>query len=382
MKPEFGKSFPKVHVFTTAGDVLFLKQFPGFSNMYGGFEFSFGTEVPTDCSVLIVHTRASYSIPTWLPRERTVFFAGEPDVIHPYSTSFLNQFGLVFSTTDKELETNLIRHPSCYIWYAGFDMTAPRTQANLLGYDWFCKLSCPPKLDKISIVTSTKTFTQYHQKRLKFIRALVDLIPDHIELFGHGHKSVGDKKDVLLPYSYHLALENGEGRDVWTEKLSDPYLCWSFPFYAGCTNVSDYFPSESFYTVDLEYPEISAAEMVRLMENGHWHSAYPAIEEARNRVMQEYNIANVLVKIAKIALEKDVPARSQKMRMIWSERSYWPEPGSKGSVAEYILRNALLFVDRKIELRTDRLRRALESKRSARRVAKRLAMEAKSRSGE
>jgi hypothetical protein len=382
MQKEQTATLPKVHVFTTVEDVFFRKQFPGFSSQLGGFEFTFGTDVPDDTDVLIVHTRASYSIPTWLPKERTVFFAGEPDVIHPYSTAFLNQFGQVVSTTTKDLATDLMRYPFCAIWFVGFDMTKPRDEDHLLGYDWFKEQACPPKLDKISIVTSNKTFTPYHQKRLEFIREIVELIPDHVELFGHGHRSVDDKKDALLPYRYHLAIENGEGRDVWTEKLSDPYLCWSFPFYSGCSNVADYFPSESFHEVDLDNPKAAAAEMVRMMENGHWQSVYPAIEDARHKVLEEYNFANLLVRIAQMVLEKDAPPRPKKVRMIWSERSYWPEPGSKGSIPEWMLRNTLLLVDKKVELRTAKLQKAIEAKRGARRVAKRLAMEAKSRSGE
>lgn len=362
---------PNVHIFTTVEAALFLKQFPCFSPWFGGMHFTFGTEVPDDTDVLIVHTRASYSIPTTLPRERTVFFAGEPDVIHPYGAAFLNQFGLVMSATTRPLGTEQLRSAFCAVWFAGFDMSKPRTDEHLLGYDWFRAQNVPPKLDKISIVTSNKVATPYHRKRLEFIGELVKLIPDRIEMFGHGHRSVPDKKDALLPYRYHLAIENGEGRDVWTEKLSDPYLCWAFPFYAGCSNLGDYFPQDAYHYMDLDNPHAAAADMVRMMENGHWDRVRPALDTARERVLEDYNIATMFARLARMALEKPVPARLDRPRMIWSERSFWPEKGRRGGVAEFVLRNILLAVDRKAELRLSSLHKRLEERRSARRTARR-----------
>ncbi len=366
---------PKVHVFTTVPTSLFLKQFPGFSPFFGGLHFTFGTDVPEDTDVLIVHTRASYSIPTHLPRERTIFFAGEPDVIHPYGAKFLNQFGLVMSATTKPLKTSQIRNAFCAVWYAGFNLSNPQTEEYLLGYDWFRAQSRPEKANKISIVTSTKTFTAYHQKRLEFINALVRIIPDRIELFGQGHRTVPDKKDALLPYRYHLAIENGAGRDVWTEKLSDPYLCWAFPFYAGCSNVEDYFPADAFHEINLDDPKGAAADMVKMMDSDHWERSLPALDIARERVLEDYNIATMFTRLAHASMAKKAPDRLAKPRMIWSERSFWPEKDGRGSALEWMVRNTLLLIDRKVELRTVNLQKKIEHRRGVRRAAKRDAKE-------
>lgn len=371
MQSETEAVLHKVHVFTTVEPNLFLKQFPGFSPFFHGLLFSFGTDVPDDTDVLIVHTRASYSIPTLLPRERTVFIAGEPDVIHPYGATFLNQFGLVMSATTRPLDTEQVRSAFCAVWFVGFDLSQPRDRHHLLGYDWFRDLAMPPKSDKLSIVTSTKAHTTYHQKRLKFISELVELIPDRVELFGHGHRSVPDKKDALLPYRYHLAIENGEGRDVWTEKLSDPYLCWAFPFYAGCSNVDDYFPHEAYHYINLDDPKTAASDMVRMMENNHWEKVRSSLDTARERVLTDYNIATLFARLARMALSKQVPARLERPRMVWSERSFRPEKGRKGSRAEWLLRNALLLIDSKAELRTAKLQKWLEERRAEKRAERR-----------
>lgn len=350
-----------------------MKQFAGFEPELYGVRFSFGLEVPAELDALIVYTRASYSIPTRLPRERTIFLAAEPDVIHPYSARFLNQFGLVLSATRKPLQTELVRSACSTLWYAGIDFSKRGEDdpfAGLRGLDWFRDLPVPEKREKISIVTSNKTFTPYHRKRLQFIEALQQLIPDRIEMYGRGFRSVGDKADALLPNAYHLAIENGYGPDLWTEKLSDPYLCWAFPFYAGCDNAGDYFPRESLHFVNLDDPAGAAREMVTMMENGHWARALPAIKTAREAVMTTHNAAELFVRLVRKALAMPVAEPSGKARLIRSERSLWPEAGAKGSVAEYLLRNALLTLDHGIELRAASLQRWFEARRSAKRRAR------------
>ena len=361
----------RAHVFTNVPPAFFCKQFPQFVPQLDGIAFSFGLDLPEDIDVLIVYTRASYSIPTRLPPERTVFVAAEPDVIHPYSIAFLNQFGIVLSATDKPLATDQWRTACCTLWFAGIDFARlddPDPEAGLKGLDWFRALEPPAKQDRISIVTSNKAFTPYHRKRLAFIEALVARIPDRIELFGRGFRTVDDKKDALLPYRYHLAVENGDGPDLWTEKLADPYLCWSFPFYAGCTNIGDYFPPDSFHMVDLDRPEEAARQMVTRIENGHWHRVLPALTEARERILTRYNAAELFVRLARAALAKPVGPAPARPRLIRSERSLWPEKGAKGTVAEWAVRNLALAIDPRAELRTAALQRLLEARRARRRA--------------
>jgi|GEM_PF-813065 len=373
------------HVFTNVDPDLFYKQFPGSQPELDGIRFTFGLDVPDNIDVLIVYTRASYSIPTALPQERTVFLAAEPDVIHPYSAGFLNQFGIVLTATDKPLKTEQWRTACCTIWFAGIDFSNVETYASEMGHkgvDWFKSLKMPEKQNKISIVTSNKSFTTYHRKRLAFIDALMEIIPERIELFGKGFRSVDDKKDALLPYRYHLAVENCDGPDLWTEKLADPYLCGAFPFYAGCTNIEDYFPSDSFHYVDLNKPEEAARQMVAMMDSDHWNSVQPALQTARQEVLTTYNASHLLVRLAKAALAKPVSPGQKRRRLIRSERSIWPEKGAKGSVGQWALRNLLLTFDPKAELRFAPVQRALEERRTRRRLRRRQLDEAAKSQGE
>ena len=151
--------------------------------------------------------------------------AGEPDVIHPYNPNFLNQFGLVLTTSPKPLETRKLYENYCAPWFAGIDFDSHNWPDNMKGLDWFRGLEVPKKQNRISVITSGKTHTEYHRKRLSFISMLSEKMGDLVDFYGRNGRRVGDKMDALLPYRYHIALENGSGDHTWTQKLSDPLLC-------------------------------------------------------------------------------------------------------------------------------------------------------------
>lgn len=367
----------RAHVFSNVDAALFLKQFPDFNPIYQGIEFSFGMDLPAHYDVLIVYTRASYSIPTRLPQSRTAFVAAEPDAIHPYSTGFLNQFGIVVTGTEKKLATEKWQTACCTLWFAGIDFSRPFATEHLIGTDWFRALPRPSKERKISVVTSSKNFTPFHRKRLEFIGKLQGLIPEHLVLYGRGHRSIDDKKDAMLPFAYHLAVENCDGPDLWTEKLSDPFLCWAFPFYAGCGNAHDYFPADAFEYVDLDNPEFAARRMVDLLQSDHFESSLASLTEARDRVLNEYNPANLLVRIVQSCMAKPTSKTDFRKRLIQSERSLWPEAGSRGSVLEWAVRKTVLTLMPDAELRASHIQAAMEQARIKRRKAKTLRDEAR-----
>lgn len=356
---------PKVHVFTDIPAATFLKQAPGNSPHVRQVSFTFGKTVPDDADVLICFNRASYTIKTLVPKDRTIFIAAEPDVIHPYSRRFLDQYGLVLTTTKKTLSTEKRHRATCWYWFAGYDFSGRGAHR---GYDWFKALDkLQTKEDKISIVTSNKVHTEYHRKRMLFVDTLIAKIPDHIAIYGRGFKTIDDKADALLPYKFNLAIENGEGPHTWTEKLTDPWLCWSFPFYAGCSNVADYFPWDGFEMINLDKPVAEVERMVNEMENGRWEAAQPAIANSREKVLEEENIMVLMANLAVEVAHRSTASRSPRPNYIWSERSLWPEAGCRGSILEWALRNAVVLISPEAELKTSRLRDWYEQKKSHRR---------------
>ena len=367
----------RAHIFTNMSEAWIFKQAPNFARKVNGIEFSLGLHVPDDTEILLVYTRASYSIQTNLPKNRTVFFAGEPDVIHPYNPKYLNQFGTVRTSSPVALDTEKQWGNPCWPPFAGLNLG---DYSKILPLEWFKKLSCPEnKNDKISLVTSTKTHTEYHRERLSFIEILKERIPEHIELYGTGHKSVDDKKDVLLPSKYHLALENGGGPFAWTEKLADPLLCWSLPFYYGANNIHEDLPADCIVPININEPDAAIDLMMKAIKQDLWCKRLAAISEARDLVMTKHNLINVFSELAHHAMHK-APKLDTKApkRLIRSERSFLPEHGERGGLGQMLLRRTLTAIDPKIELRLAPLQAKLEARRGTRRARKQAKREADS----
>jgi hypothetical protein len=340
-----------VHIFTDIDLRLWLKQTPSKRPELEGVRFTIGLDIDQNADMLVVYTRASWSIPTTLPKMRTIFLAGEPEDIHPYSAAFLNQFGTVIAPGEKQLTTQRIDHNYCSIWFENLDAA--------LGYDHFKALQSPPKDDKISIVTSTKASTEYHRKRLAFIEILKEKIPDHIALYGRGHKPIADKMDAMLPHKYHLALENGAGKYSWTEKLSDPLLCWALPFYAGCVNVQDELPADSIVPINLDEPDAAINAMMQARKDNLSDQRKDTLAKTRDLILHDFNIMGLIARLAK---DKAHLPNDQEPRLIRAERSLWPEKGSRGSVPLFLLRSALLALNPNIELRAAKMKQARKNR--------------------
>ena len=98
------------------------------------------------------------------------------------------------------------------------------------------------KTDLISTIVSNKTQLRWQRKRIKLIESLVRDI-NQIERYGRGFKTVIDKAEVLIPFKYHISIENCDNGP--SEKLWDPLLCNCIVFYGG--------------NIDLVYPIIRKA---------------------------------------------------------------------------------------------------------------------------
>ena len=358
----------RCHVFTNIAEVLFLKQVPNFAHECDGIQFSYGLEIPSNIDILLVYTRASYSIQTHLPKERTIFVAGEPDVIHPFSMKFMNQFGLVLTSSSKALKTDKIQDNICSMPFVGLNFN---DMDNPLNLSHFANMTAIEKDDRISVVTSSKAYTDFHKKRLLFLKQLKEKIPDKLVMYGRGFRSIDDKKDALLPHKYHLSLENGGGPFTWTEKLSDPLLCFALPFYHGCENYSDNLPADAAVPIELEDVDAVINIMMKAQKEKLWEQRRPAMNQARHLILTKFNLVKRFASLAKLAMAKDVTTSNlNTKRLIRSERSLWPEPGCRGSVAQCIIRSAIISIWPTAELQAASLHQKIEARRIRKRKVK------------
>jgi hypothetical protein len=60
-------------------------------------------------------------------------------------------------------------------------------------------------------------------------------------------------KDVCFETSmFHVAIENSQNKNYFTEKIVDAFITNTIPIYHGCPNIGDYFDEKGFFTFNTE----------------------------------------------------------------------------------------------------------------------------------
>lgn len=288
------------------------KQLPASGSFTGECSFHFERD-ETDYDWLVVIDDVSRKLTTPAEKlrcadEHTLLVTTEPPSITHFGKAFCAQYAHVLTSQppDALSHPNRIYSHTGNLWFNGHSYRELHNQP------------LPEKSRGLSTVCSSKQQKHtIHNDRYQFTHWLMQQVPG-IDLYGHGSRFVEHKYDALDPYRFHLAIENYRGPHHWTEKLADPYLSGCFPIYFGCTNVTDYFPRESFLEIDI-YRREEAMEKIRdRLANPHLDStATDALLEARRRVMHEYNL---LFMVEQLALRHFNPSRKPSGRRIFARK--------------------------------------------------------------
>lgn len=280
---------------------VWLRQFPHMAGVWGNCQFIFDINatrydwlvVNDDLPCLKDERHSTRSERLNCHRENTLLVTTEPITVKSYSKTFLSQFGHVLSSQESEF----IDHPNAIFSQAGLHWFYGIGKNHMFTYDQM-KAAQPPKKDRlISTVCSSKRQKHtLHNRRYAFTMKLKSVMPE-LDHFGHGVNLIDDKAEALDPYRYHVAIENHICLHHWTEKLADPFLGCNLPIYCGCPNLSDYFPQESFISIDLFDFEKSLDVIERAIANKEYDKRLPAIIEARRLVMDKYNLFAILARI-------------------------------------------------------------------------------------
>ncbi|NDW10294.1 glycosyltransferase family 10 domain-containing protein [Dysgonomonas sp. 520] len=229
--------------------------------------------------------------------QNTILLSTEPRSVLVYPKNYIRQFGLVCSCQAKTNHPNLVLGPAILPWFVGYNKKTDGTFEYSLDYDNLKKSPAPKKTKLISVITSNKAFTQGHLDRIRFVERLKEYYGDKIDVFGRGFHDFDDKWDVLAPYKYHIAIENSAQDYYWTEKISDCFLSESFPFYYGCTNLSDYFDDTSFQPIDIFNFDRTVETIDRMIADNVYEQRIKALENSKERVLEEYNMFNYIASL-------------------------------------------------------------------------------------
>ena len=216
------------------------------------------------------------------PRERTILCTWEPVSIKSYSKAYTRQFGHLLTNRPPEAENHPHYHlgRGYFIWFV-HDIPNPGAAVG--------------KPNVISAVCSSKQMRHTsHHDRFELVKALAAGV-DGFDWYGKGVKPLDRKEDALVPYKYHVAIENHIAPHHWSEKFADAILCECLPLYAGDPTIGEIFPKDSFIPIPIDDP----AEAVRIVKEaiaaGEYEKRREAILEAKRLILTKYNFWHQVV---------------------------------------------------------------------------------------
>ena len=285
----------RVKVLTSLPAAILLHQLPHNEPVWGECEFVFERDA-RDYDWLLVYddlpqregepkktTREELAC----PRAHTLLVTSEPSSVKIYGDSYTRQFGAVLTSQPEWAlphPQRIFSQPALH-WFYGVG------SRETLPFDRMVDQPPVAKSRDVSMVYSPKAMRHtLHHHRARFMHWLVEHMPE-LDTFGRQTaRPLDDKAECLRDYRYHVAIENFIGEHHWTEKLADPFLGLSLPFYCGCPNAEAYFPEDSFIRIDIRDPQGALATIRAAIANNEYENRLPALMEARRRVMFEYNL--------------------------------------------------------------------------------------------
>jgi hypothetical protein len=293
---------------------------PGENGIIGDWQILYNPPRGTECDFWIVFTTARPNDWMQCAPENTLYLAGEPPSKKVHPKDFYAQFNHVYSCNAEDPHPRVEVGAPCLNWHVGLDA---KTHTYHFGNKHLAALQAPQKINKISVVCSNLTTTQGQRDRLAFLDILKSELGDQIVHFGRGFTPIPDKLDAILPYAYHLVLENSQTPHYWTEKLSDAYLGYAFPFYLGAQNIDQYFPNYSYVCVDTDNPLDAAQKIRSALKNNLHKKRQTEIEKARQQVLTKYNIFSLSHKLVNKHYKPDNCARPTQIK---SHKAFRPFP--------------------------------------------------------
>lgn len=240
------------------------------------------------------------------PPENTIFVTAEPESLRKYHQSFLDQFGIIISSQPNLKHPNVIRK-QLLPWLVGGKLikVGEPWVVDSKDYDELSELDYLDKNKEISLIASDKKLSSGHKLRFDFIRKVKKYFGKRIEVFGIGIYPISDKWDALSPYKYSIVIENTRQKDYWSEKLMDSFLAYTYPIYYGCPNIMDFFPEDSISIIDINDPIESIKIIESVLDADPYEQSLTSLKLARNLVLNDYNIFNVLSEICTSNLATD-----------------------------------------------------------------------------
>lgn len=276
----------KINLITWDGKPWFtnrIKQYPGIQFAENCYD-----DVEWDVVAFYENTMVQYST---FKTKYVLLLSGEPPYACVYPNKYLSQF-------DKVVTCNyLINHRDVLHEQPSEPIHIGRsweTGLFSMDYERLYNIEKPTTLKPISLMASTLNWLPGHRKRMDLVNNIIESgLP--IDIFGRGRKYVDDKKDAILPYMFHICIENDSVEDYWTEKIADPIVCKTIPIYYGCPNIEKYFNRDCLIVVKNEKDFVKKIKEVLDDPFGLYERMLPSLLKERNKIFDKYNIIETIL---------------------------------------------------------------------------------------
>ncbi|MDC0595393.1 glycosyltransferase family 10 [Acidimicrobiia bacterium] len=293
---------------------------------FNGCKFWINSEHKEADVWFVIEDLNNHLMNTNIERARTIFLSSETSWYEDYFTkkhkkNFLDQFGRIYSC--YETGRRQFYDIPFLTWMINNNHIKTREVENFRDINYFMKLNHLEKSKKLSIICSTKSFTDGHKKRLDFVYKLKEHFQEDLDWFGNGINPIQSKWEGIAPYKYHIAIENKINKHIISEKLYDSYLGLSMPIYSGSSNVNKYFSDKSVIKIDINNLKKSIEIIEKAFSEKLFEKNYKFIVESKNKVCKELNLFYRLSVIAK-EIDKNEP-KGTKKKLTIKNKNYFEE---------------------------------------------------------
>jgi hypothetical protein len=282
---------PAILFSTTYTNYDFLRQVPRETDRWCQFEFTTDANHP-HLFGWVVYDNIHEPIRAPVPHSHLMLVTGEPPSLRTYRPRYTSQFAAVRTSHPQLLHSNKVVDHEGQPWYYGIG--ASQAHGPVVDYDFLQRLERPAKPRLISVIASNKVTTDDHRQRLRFVERLKEAFPGQLDVFGRGIRDVSDKADAIYPYRYHIVLENDHSGYYVSEKLTDSYLGWAFPFYSGSLRADELLPKGSFERIDMYDADRSIAIIRASLDSDIANQRHASFAEGRARVLDTLNLFAIL----------------------------------------------------------------------------------------
>jgi len=250
----------------------------------------------------VIYDDIAHSQTRYIHSKHTILFTAEPESVKSYPKSFTDQFGLIVTSRSDIDHPNTLLTTTGLPWFTGRKVESDGSHSFVSTYNSLKSAKCTKKVKLASVISSDKSFTNGHSQRLEFAKTLKLQFGEEIDIFGRGINEFKDKADVLLPYRYHIVLENSREEHYWTEKLSDAFLNECYPIYYGCPNINEYFSKDAMTCINLDNFEESLKTIEGVINSDLDKEKRNDVLKAKDQCLDKYNLFPQIVQITNSAL--------------------------------------------------------------------------------